>query len=180
LVVSNVKFMQPRVHPADLPPAKLLAECIVRRQRRSGPGGQHRNKVETAVVLVHQPTGIRSEASEQRSQAANQQVAIHRLRVKLAIQVRSNTQTGVDRSLSPLWRSRLRTQKISIALSHDDFPSLLAEALDCLSTLNFQVKECARQLGTSSSQLVRFLKLEPEAFIYVNARRAMQELKPLH
>jgi hypothetical protein len=164
--------MQPYVHPADLAPAKLLAECVVRRQRRSGPGGQHRNKVETAVVLVHQPTGIRSEA-------ANQQVAIHRLRVKLAIQVRSNTETGCGRSVSPLWRSRLRTQKISIARTHEDFPSLLAEALDFLSALDFDVKECAPQLGTSSSQLVRFFKLEPEALIYVNERRAKRQLKPL-
>ena len=172
--------MQPYVHPVDLTPAKLLAECVVRRQRRSGPGGQHRNRVETAVVLVHQPTGIRSEATEQRSQAANQQVAIHRLRVRLAIQVRSNMETGCARSVSPLWRSRLRTQKISIARTHEDFPSLLAEALDCLSTLDFDAKECAQQLGTSSSQLVRFFKLEPEALIYVNERRAKRTQKPLH
>ena len=170
--------MQPYVHPAALAPAKLLADCVVRRQRRSGPGGQHRNKVATAVVLVHQPTGIRSEATEQRSQAANQQVAIHRLRVKLAIQIRSNTETGGSRNVSPLWRSRVRTQRISIALAHEDFPSLLAEALDCLSTLDFDVKQCAQQLGTSSSQLVRFFKLEPEALIYVNQRRAERELKP--
>jgi hypothetical protein len=171
--------MQPYVHPADLASAKLLAECIVRRQRRSGPGGQHRNKVETAVVLVHQPTGIRSEASEQRSQAANQQMAIHRLRVKLAIRVRSNAETGGGRSVSPLWRSRLRTKRISVAPTHEDFPSLLAEALDYLSALDFDAKECAQQLGTSSSQLVRFFKLEPEALIYVNERRAKRELKPL-
>ena len=171
--------MQRYVHPADLAFAKLLAECVVRRQRRSGPGGQHRNKVETAVVLVHQPTGIRSEATEQRSQAANQQVAIHRLRVKLAIQVRPNLETGCGHRVSPLWRSRLRTRQISVARTHDDFPSLLAEALDCLSTLDFDVKACAEQLDTSSSQLVRLLKLEPEALIYVNERRAKRELKPL-
>src|SRR4051794_4884498 len=171
--------MQPDVHPASVTPAKLLAECVVRRQRRSGPGGQHRNKVETAVVLVHQPTGIRSEATEQRSQAANQKVAIHRLRIKLAIQVRSNWETGGDHEVSRLWRSRLRTQKISIARTHEDFPSLLAEALDCLCTLAFDVKKCAQRLGTSSSQLVRLLKLEPDALTYVNEQRAKQALKPL-
>lgn len=171
--------MQHDVHPADLTPAKLLAECVVRRQRRSGPGGQHRNKVETAVVIVHQPTGIRSEATEQRSQATNRQVAIHRLRVKLAIQVRSKMDISCGCSASPLWRSRLRSQKISIARTHEDFPSLLAESLNCLSMLDFDVKECAQQLGTSSSQLVRFFKLEPEALIYVNERRTKRELKPL-
>jgi len=171
--------MQPYVHPAELAPAKLLAECVVRRQRRSGPGGQHRNKVETAVVLVHQPTGIRSEATERRSQEANQRVAIHRLRVRLAIRIRSNMETGRDRTVSPLWLSRLRTQKITIARTHEDFPSLLAEALDWLSTLDFDVKECAQRLGTTSSQLVRFFKLEPEALMIVNERRAKRELKPL-
>lgn len=171
--------MQTYIHPAGLPPAKLLAECVVRRQRRSGPGGQHRNKVETAVVLVHKCTGIRSEANEQRSQAANQQAAIHRLRVKLAIQVRSPKETDGDRSVSPLWCARVRRQKISIALAHDDFPNLLAEALDFLSTHDFDPKACAQKLGTSSSQLVRLFKLEPEALIYVNERRAQRKLKPL-
>jgi hypothetical protein len=166
-------------HPAELASAKLLADCDVRRQRRSGPGGQHRNKVETAVVLVHEPTGIRSEATEQRSQASNQRVAIHRLRVKLAIQVRSNRQAGDGHRASPLWLSRLQAQKISIARTHEDFPRLLAEALDILSSLDFDVKECAEQLGTTSSQLVRFLKLEPEALIYVNERRAKRELSPM-
>ncbi len=130
------------------------------------------------MVLVHQPTGIRSEATEQRSQAANKEVAIHRLRVKLAIQIRSNTDGG-DGSVSPLWHSRLRAQKISVALTHEDFPSLLAEALDWLSAFKFDAKECAQQLGTTTSQLVRFFKLEPEALIYVNERRAKRNLKPL-
>jgi hypothetical protein len=88
-------------------------------------------------------------------------------------------QAGSGRRVSPLWRSRLRTQRISIAGTHEDFPSLLAEALDCLSRLDFDVKACAEQLGTSSSQLVRFFKLEPQALIYVNERRAKRTLKPL-
>ena len=165
------------IHPADLPAEKLLAECVVRRQRRSGPGGQHRNKVETAVVLVHAPTGIRSEATEQRSQAANKAVAIQRLRIKLAVQIRSNASARAG--LSSLWQSRLKAQKISVAVTHADFPSLLAEALDRLSEFDFDATKCARELGTTISQLVRFLKLEPEALLSVNARRAEQNLKPL-
>src|SRR5438045_3681835 len=136
--------MQPYIHPAELTPTKLLAECLVRRQRRSGPGGQHRNKVETAVVLVHQPTGIRSEATETRSQATNKEVAIHRLRIKLAIQIRSHRNANAE--VSPLWRSRLQGQKISIALTHEDFPTLLAEALDWLGTFDFDARQCAQQL----------------------------------
>ena len=56
------------VHPASLDVQRLLVDCESRRERRGGPGGQHRNKVETAVVLRHLPTGIVAEANERRSQ----------------------------------------------------------------------------------------------------------------
>ncbi|MDZ4820499.1 MAG: peptide chain release factor-like protein, partial [Planctomycetota bacterium] len=79
----------PSIHPACLDPAELGRQVDVTFTRRSGPGGQHRNKVETAVVLVHRPTGISAQAAERRSQAQNRAVALHRLRVRLAVEIRS-------------------------------------------------------------------------------------------
>ena len=55
------------MHPARLPIDELLADCEERRLRRGGPGGQHRNKVETAVELTHRPTSVAAEANERRS-----------------------------------------------------------------------------------------------------------------
>ncbi|MCY2992774.1 MAG: peptide chain release factor-like protein [Planctomycetota bacterium] len=52
------------IHPAALAIDQLLRECQIVRTRRSGPGGQHRNKVETAVVITHLPSGVKGEASE--------------------------------------------------------------------------------------------------------------------
>jgi len=52
-----------RIHPASLEAGRLASECDAKRTRRSGPGGQNRNKVETTVVLHHRPTGIGAEAS---------------------------------------------------------------------------------------------------------------------
>ncbi|MFN5074262.1 MAG: peptide chain release factor family protein [Planctomyces sp.] len=77
----------PYHHPSCLPPEQLLADCLLRTSRHSGPGGQHRNKVETAVELIHQPTGISGFAAETRSQDTNRQTALFRLRLLLAVQV---------------------------------------------------------------------------------------------
>lgn len=63
----------------------LLAECDVETLKGSGPGGQHRNKTETAVRLFHRPTGLRSQASERRSQGQNMGVALERLRALLTV-----------------------------------------------------------------------------------------------
>ena len=62
-------------------------EMILREQdltfdtyRGSGPGGQHRNKVETAVRVTHLPSGIAAAASEHKSQLQNKKEALKKLK----------------------------------------------------------------------------------------------------
>jgi len=164
-------------HPASIAPDRLWADCRMRRQRRSGPGGQHRNKVETAVILRHEPTGVTAEASERRSQAENRRVAVFRLRVNLAIEVRCPV-APEDRP-SPLWRSRCGGGKIAVAASHEDFPAVLAEALDVIAACEADVKAAAQVLTCTPSQLVKLLKKEPRAVTLVNRWRHDRQLHPL-
>lgn len=51
--------------------------------RGSGPGGQHRNKVDSCVILTHRPTGIIVRCDAERSQYRNRVLAYQLLRHRL-------------------------------------------------------------------------------------------------
>ena len=161
-------------HPCDLPLEDLLARCQVTRTRGSGPGGQHRNKVETAIVIKHQPSGVSGQASEKRSQNANKEAAIGRLRINLALAIRTQRQ-----SCSPRWKSRTRQGKLKVNAQHFDYAPILAEALDFVWDHQFDVAAAAKRISTSTSQLVKFFKTCPAAFQAINRKRGELGLAPL-
>ncbi len=167
--------MKPAAHPACDTNEQLMANCAVKRLRGSGPGGQHRNKVETGVVITHQPTGVRAEATERRSQHENQVVAVRRLRIRLAVTIR----TAVDKPPSPLWSQRCSGGRIAVNPRHADFPALLAESMNRLYQHRWQPGPAAQELSVSTSQLIKLIKLEPEAIQYVNSERQKLSLHSL-
>ncbi len=162
--------LYPGPHPAGQSPDNLRAACVITRRRSGGPGGQHRNKVETAVRLTHRDTGVKAEAGERRSQAENLQIALFRLRVNLALEVRTRAVCEPSRG----WTTRVSRGRLAINPRHDDFPTLLAEALDALTAADFDVPATGVRLNVSASQILKLLRHEPRALQQVNAARAAQ------
>jgi hypothetical protein len=165
------------LHPVLLPVDELLDQCEFLTARRGGPGGQHRNKTESAVVLKHRPSGIEGQAAERRSQADNRRVALKRLRSNLALEVRSPGLGAV--APTQLWRRRCPQGRIVINPDHDDFASLLAEALDVIAERHGHLPSSAEQLGCTPSQLQKFLRLDPRAWLLVNRWRREHGLAAL-
>lgn len=181
-------------HPSCLPEAELLKQCELSQTRRGGPGGQHRNKTSTAIVIEHLPTGIIAEASERRSQADNRRVAIRRLREELAILVRTDLEAEVrhltiseDDEHEPIDWSEMSASirklhgggSLRFSENNPDRPAVLAILLDDLSQVQGAIQSTAQLWNTSSSQIIKLLKQLPAAIKYVNQLRADANIGPL-
>jgi ribosome-associated protein len=75
------EYILPELYPTDRD--SLERDCDQEFFIASGPGGQHRNKVETGVRLTHRPSGISVTATERRSQHANREMAFERMATRL-------------------------------------------------------------------------------------------------
>lgn len=69
------------VLPAD--DDELLSQCKVSTFRASGSGGQHVNVTDSAVRLVHLPSGIVVACQRERSQYLNKRACLEKLRLKV-------------------------------------------------------------------------------------------------
>lgn len=62
---------------------KLLKECEFQAFRSRGKGGQHVAKTDSAVRLIHVPTGIAVSSDQERSQYLNKKICLEKLQKKL-------------------------------------------------------------------------------------------------
>lgn len=168
----NVVLVDPP-HPATRLPEVLLGQCGLRTQRRSGPGGQHRNKTSSGVFLQHEPTGIVAEATERRSQADNRAIALQRLRFRLAVEVRTGSVLdGPIASDETQLRADFHGKPMKMNDSNEAKPAILALILNDLHASGGQPSAVAPLWQTTTSSIVRLVKSHPAAFTLLNAIRS--------
>lgn len=159
----------------DFDDARLLAECDIHLHRTGGPGGQHRNKVSSAVRLCHRPSGFVVTATERRSQHENKANALARLREAIAVGVRLPPPETIT------WPESVHLQAERLKVS-DKNPAVywvVARVLDELAAQNGQAGLAAQRLHVSTSSMTRFLAEHPKAWTEANRIRQSAGLPPL-
>lgn len=156
----------------------LARQCEVDRYRASGPGGQHRNKTESAIRLRHVHYGVVVHADGSRSQAENRAQAIVRMREALALGVRLplpaqpvpwRPDAALAAFIADGGRSITRRTRAAGAVLLQ-----FARLLDVLEACNGELAAAASVLGVGSSALSKLL-------IYDDAvARATNELRSRH
>lgn len=147
------------------PTERLLAECRQDFFIATGNGGQHRNKTESAVRLIHPPSGMTVTATGSRHREENRTDALRKLRMAIALNCRL-----ADDEPPALPEPSVR---------HPLWALFAARLLDKLLLHHGAVSETAADCGCSTGQLIRILAKDPILWQTVNQLREKNGLIPL-
>ena len=160
---------------------ELVRQCDVDRYRASGPGGQHRNKTESAVRVRHRASGVSAHADDSRSQHENKARAVKRLRAHLALEVRAPIDLAT-------WAPGPRLAKLCAGGAAPlgvktrqtaEFWVAMAALLDLVFACGVEVAVSAERLGLGTAPLAKLLTVDDEVLRTVNQERARRGLRPL-
>jgi len=94
-------------------------DLVISYFKSSGPGGQKKNKTESAVRIQHLPSGIIVTATESRSQFINRQMALNRLRERLLALRRRRKKRIATRPSKASQERRLQVKKRQSSIKQD-------------------------------------------------------------
>ena len=168
----------------------LLARCDMHIYKASGPGGQHRNKVSSAIRLRHQPTGISATANDSRSQHRNKTLAIVRLRMNLAIKLRCPKNPDDEPTLPevlteclskgpPKKSTSTAKRKVTVGRKDHRFWHVAAILLDLLDGAGGRLSAVATYLELSTGNLTSLLKSDRHLFAETQSIRKQHQQPPL-
>ena len=145
--------------------AELAGRCRLEFFKATGNGGQKRNKTSSAVRVTLDEYGVSAEDCSERSQHRNREIALVKLRCRLAYQVRKNYE--------PFERE-------SCSLEHQDYPLYLAKLLDLLFESKLDYREAAVKSGVSATSLLKCIARDSELFAFYNSERKAAGLPAVH
>ncbi len=160
---------------------QLVAQCEVDRYRASGPGGQHRNKTESAVRLRHRLTGVSAIGEDSRSQSENKLHAVRRLRSAIALAVREPVQLepyAVPPRLAALVAAGTAPLGAKTRLTGAYWAGI-AELLDLLVAGHLEIAATAQRLGITTGALSKLLLHDDQVARVVNDLRRAAQMRPL-
>jgi hypothetical protein len=199
--------MQNAIEYLALDDTVLLRQCEVHTYKSSGPGGQHRNKVSSAVRLVHEPTRIAAHGDDSRSQHENKRLALKRLRMNIAMHLRGPVDAAAGppafvrecmfhprgkklniapASPAPPLQSEIRNPKSEISpmrleIGTKDFRfwRIAAWLLDVLDSRAGRVAEAAAVAGITTGNFSDLLTSDRHLLAAAQEIRKRHNLKPL-
>jgi len=156
---------------------QLLRQCAVDTYRASGPGGQKRNKTDSAVRLRHLPSGLQAIAEESRSQHENKQRALKRLRQRFYLLLREPFPPAEPDAVALL--RQIPQHRLKLGQRDARYWPTVGLVLDALAAYQGQLAATAEALGVSTGQLVRFLADNDKLWEQANRLRLQFGLHPL-
>lgn len=163
---------------------QLMALCDMHIYKASGPGGQHRNKVSSAIRLKHRETGISATANDSRSQNDNKKLAVTRLRMNLATKIRQDIaehelpQFLAECIFTPK-KSAGDVKKLDIGRKDWRFWLIGGYLLDMLDLYQGKIGDVARELNVTTGNLTTIFKKDRHLLAQVQEIRRKYQLKPI-